>query len=114
MSRGDQRDVPRAVLGMDVLARSFFDPQCLRVLQLWRDGQIRLLMTRPLLAQYIRILSRLNIPQELLRQWIWWFTTPEKVEVVEDLSSAVIITGEDIDSPRRTPAEVSGWIGDQA
>ena len=73
----------RIVLGPDVLARSFFCPHCYGVMQMWRNGEVRLVVTRALVLEYLKILSRMGIPHEQIRKWAWWFTSPDKVDFVE-------------------------------
>ncbi len=70
-------NVQRLVLAPDVLARSFNDDSCRAVLELWRDGKVQLVVTRELLAIYLKTLKRLGIPDEHLRCWIVWFTLSE-------------------------------------
>jgi hypothetical protein len=68
----------RTVLSPEVLGRSFFDPECRKVLEYWRDGKIRLVVTRGLLERYLRLLDKLGASPELLCHWRRWFTAPEK------------------------------------
>jgi len=77
----------KVVLAPDVLARSFFDPACWRVLTLWRDGRIRPVVTRELLGEYARLLRNLGFPLAILRQWVLWFTHAEKSVYLEPQSS---------------------------
>jgi hypothetical protein len=67
------------VLTLDLLAGSFWDQDCYQVLELWRDGQIRPVVNRPLLIRYIKVLRGLGLSDELARRWGWWFTCPDKV-----------------------------------
>ena len=75
MCRGTE---PHVVLGPDVFARSFFDETCFRVLALWRDGRVRLAVSRELLRHYLRVLRALGVPESQQRQWGQWFTAQEK------------------------------------
>jgi len=75
---------PVVALGPDVLARAFFDPHCLRVLQLWRDGRLRLAVSRPLLVRYVRLLGALGLEPNLVRRWLWWLTAADRVVVIEE------------------------------
>jgi len=71
------------VLAPDVLARELVDTGCAGVLELWRDGRVRLVVTRALLEAYLRRLDGLGVPEPLLRRWALWFTAPEKVLYIE-------------------------------
>lgn len=85
MSRAASEAVERVVLTPEVLGRSLFDPACRQVLQSWRDGRVRLVVTRSLLERYLHLLGRLGASRELLRWWLWWFTSPEKAEYLAEM-----------------------------
>lgn len=74
MAKPPEATPRRVVVGPDVVAKSFLDPGCRTVLELWRDGKIQLVITRDLLFAYFRLLRSLNIPDAQLRCWIRWFT----------------------------------------
>lgn len=74
----------RVVVGRDVIAKSFLDPECRTVLEFWRDGKIQLVITRDLLFVYFRLLQALNIPDAPLRQWVRWFTAKGKAILLAD------------------------------
>lgn len=76
-------NIPRVVLSPEVVARSFFDRNCRQVLHLWREGRFRPVVTPDLLREYVRLLQALSIPVSLIRQWIAWFTSPEKSVYVD-------------------------------
>lgn len=77
----------RAVISPEALIRSFFDPECRSVLEYWRDGRIRLVVTRGLLKRYLTLLANMGVGQDLLRRWIGWFTSPEKAVYLPDPDS---------------------------
>lgn len=77
-------EAPRIVLGPDVLAGSFFEPDCRAVLELWRDGVVRPVVTRGLLAAYLSVLRSMGVSGGLLRRWALWFTAKDTVEVYMD------------------------------
>jgi hypothetical protein len=66
------------VVAPEVLAKSFLLDEYRELLVQWRDGTIRLVVTRDLLVCYLRLLKRLGLPEAQLRQWSAWFTAPEK------------------------------------
>ena len=80
------------VLAPDLIAESLIDDDSARVLLLWREGRIRPLLTRGLLARYLRTLHRVGLPERLLRRWAWWFGSPDKCGLLE-LSGPEASTG---------------------
>ena len=72
------------VLAPEILAKSFHNSQCKKVLELWRDGSLRPIITRDLLIAYLRLLKALRIPDEILRRWTQWFTATSKSTVLRD------------------------------
>jgi len=82
----DEPEIQRVVLTPQVLARSFFDPECRSVLECWRDRHIRLVVTRSLLERYLRLLSKSGLSQQLLRRWMGWFTSPERAVYLSETS----------------------------
>ena len=87
MSRAGGEAVERVVLTPEMLGRSLFDPACRQVLESWRDGRVRLVVTRSLLERYLRLLGRMGLSRELLRWWMWWFTSPERAEYLAEMGS---------------------------
>ena len=77
----------RVVLAPDVIARSFFDPECRAVLDHWRDGAVRIVVTRELLMLYLRLLRKIEIPDTVLRRWLVWFTASDKSVCLEESGS---------------------------
>lgn len=73
----------KVILTPELVGRSFSQQDCLELLQAWRDGALILVVNRPLLLRYLKLLKRLNVPQEQIRRWLWWFTSPEKAMFVE-------------------------------
>ncbi len=82
--------LPRVVLGPDVLAGSFFDVDCLAVLEWWRDGNARLVVTRGLLSAYLGVLRSMGISDGLLRRWALWFTSRDTADTHMDASAPTI------------------------
>lgn len=80
------------VLAPDLIAESLIDDDAARVLLLWREGRIRPLVTRGLLARYLRTLHRVGLPERLLRRWAWWFGSLDKCGLLE-LSEPEASTG---------------------
>lgn len=76
------------VLAPEILAKSFHDTQCRNILELWRDGAIRLVITRDLLVSYLRLLKALGIRDDILRRWTQWFTAKDKSTVFLDAKPA--------------------------
>ena len=72
------RDPSSVVIAPDVLGKSFFRPDCRAVLELWRDGRIRICVTPALLRMYAGLLGRLGVPDAEIRRWLWWFTDCDK------------------------------------
>jgi len=77
----------RAVIAPEALIRSFFDAECRSVLEYWRDGRIRLVVTRSLLKRYLTLLATMGVGQDRLRRWIVWFTSPEKAVYLPEADS---------------------------
>lgn len=76
---------PRTVVVMpDVLGLSVRDPDCRQILEGWRDGTLRWVVSRWLLVRYLRLLGRLGLSPQLLRWWGWWLSSPAKVDYVDD------------------------------
>lgn len=73
----------KVILTPELVGRSFVQRDCLELLQAWRDGELILVVNRPLLLRYLKLLKRLNVPQEQIRRWLWWFTSPERTMHVE-------------------------------
>lgn len=77
----------RAVIAPEALIRSFFDAECRSVLEYWREGRIRLVVTRSLLRRYLKLLATMGVGQDLLRRWVAWFTSLEKVVYLPEADS---------------------------
>jgi len=71
-------DPLRIILAADVFARAFVDPPSKAVLDFWRDGMVTPIVTWDLLQRYLRVLRKLGLPDESLRQWTMWFTARGK------------------------------------
>lgn len=90
MDQANEKAALRIVMTPDVLAKSFLDTNertggaCRGVLELWRDGRIQLVVTRPLLFMYLRVLRGLGVPDKQLRRWLLWFTEPERTVALLD------------------------------
>ncbi|MDX9971595.1 MAG: hypothetical protein RBU21_01255 [FCB group bacterium] len=76
----DRPEAIRIVLGPDVLASSFFDPASKTVLDHWRNGVVRLIVTRELLMTYLSVLRGLGLSDAQLRRWAMWFTSRDAAE----------------------------------
>jgi len=67
---------PREVVfAPDLVGRAMFEADAAGVFQLWREGRIRPVVNRALLARYLRVLRAVGLEEGLLRRWGWWFTT---------------------------------------
>ena len=77
MAKTADKSARRVVIGPGVFARSFFVGECHDVLQRWRNGKIRPVVTRDLLAAYVRVFRALGLPDVQLRKWLYWFTSKE-------------------------------------
>lgn len=69
---------PRIVLAPGVIAKSFLVEEYRAVLEAWRDGAFRTVVTRELLVCYLQLLRNLGLPDAQLRQWTAWFTAADK------------------------------------
>lgn len=85
---------PRVVLAPNLLGGCFHDSDQFRVLELWRDGRLQPVVNRQLLIRYLRLLSRLGVPPDLLRRWTRWFTAPEKSFYLRDLELGDLVVPE--------------------
>ncbi|GMW01941.1 MAG: hypothetical protein AMXMBFR84_30770 [Candidatus Hydrogenedentota bacterium] len=74
--------VPKVVLLPDVFIHGVFARTEKDVLTFWRDGRYRVIVSRPLLSCYLRLLRDLGLEDPLLRSWLRWFTAPEKAQFV--------------------------------
>lgn len=81
-----------AVIEPEVLAFSFSRPDCQRVLECWRDGRFRIVVTRDMLRRYINLLSCLGASEPILKKWILWFTHPEKSRFIESEIEGIVIS----------------------
>ncbi len=52
------------VLDTDVFVSSFFGGNPRRIIDLWRDGQVTLSVSRPVIDEYIAVLQRLGLQNE--------------------------------------------------
>ncbi|MFT4586931.1 MAG: hypothetical protein ACI9VS_003209 [Candidatus Binatia bacterium] len=82
------RPAELVVLAPDLLARSFFDPDCFRVLELWRSRRIRPVVNRDLLLRCLKLLRELGLSENLVRRWLWWFTAQTKTLYLADEKAA--------------------------
>jgi len=79
----EQPPIP-VVLAPDVIGKAFFNPDCLQVLHLWRDGRIRPVVTPGLLRLYVGVLRALTVPDAQIRRWLWWLTSPETAQFLQE------------------------------
>ncbi len=77
------------ILALDLLLHGFHDPACKSVLELWRDGAIRLVVTKDLLSLYLRALRGLGLTEVILRRWVIWFTARGKCLFLRDASPEI-------------------------
>jgi hypothetical protein len=75
------------VLSPDLFAASFFDPNCRKVIMLWRDGAIIPLVNRELLVVYLRILNKFGLPPHQMKVWTKWFTSAAHAEYFQDVAT---------------------------
>jgi hypothetical protein len=73
MSRHEPRPI---IFAPDFLGIALFHPAGLRILNLWRDGQLQPVVNRPLLLSYFRVFRTLGLPDLLVRRWAWWLVSP--------------------------------------
>jgi hypothetical protein len=64
----------KVVFAPDLVGRAMFEANAAGVFQLWRQGRLRPVVNRALLARYLRVLRVLGLAEPLLRRWGWWFT----------------------------------------
>ena len=86
MARPPEQVPIAVVLGPDVIGKAFFNAECRRVLHVWRDGRIRLVVTPDLLRLYVGVLRRLSVPDDQIRRWLWWFTDCDKAIFVRGVA----------------------------
>ena len=97
----------RVVLGPDVIAKGFVNTTCLRILESWRDGKVRPVVTRELLVLYLKILRSMKLPDSQLRTWTIWFTAKDKSIFISEPASHEMKWNEVlIDAAQRGDAEV--------
>ncbi len=85
MTRLPSSAPPRVVLAPDVIGKGFLTPACRTVLERWRDGGIRPVVTRDLLRVYLRLLRDLGVPDPILRRWVLWFSAEGKSAFLDEL-----------------------------
>jgi len=68
-----------AVIAPDVLGKSFHDSACWAVMEAWRDSKFTAHVDDRLLKQYLRLLQRLGLTKDLLRNWASWLTSAPNV-----------------------------------
>lgn len=66
------------VLAPDVPVRGIYSPDCRRILELWRDGVLRPVVSSTLLRFYSKLLVEVGVPRDVLRNWLLWFTSPQR------------------------------------
>lgn len=69
-------ELPCVVLAPDVVGGLWLDPACAAVFAAWREGRLRPVVNRDLLARYVRLWQALGLPVVQVRRWAWWFTSP--------------------------------------
>ena len=92
----------RVVFAPGLILSALFDPRARAQLNEWRDGQVIPVANRELLLSYLRVLRRVGVEEEQLRQWTLWFT--EKAVYLPDLITNV----EDFGEICRIVAEAGG------
>lgn len=70
------------VLAPDLVVAGLFDPHAREVLNAWRDGAIKLVLSRRLLVAYLRALRKAGVPSPVLHVWALWFHQPNRAELV--------------------------------
>ncbi|HOX04581.1 MAG TPA: hypothetical protein P5555_20420 [Candidatus Paceibacterota bacterium] len=73
-----------AVLAPDLLGRAFSDAVCGRVVYLWRDGRLRPVVSRSLIAGYLRLWHGLGLSATDRRRWGWWLTAADRAHFVPE------------------------------
>lgn len=87
---------PKVVLDTNVLISSLWGGRCWDLVKLWDDGRLILVVSSPVLQEYLDVLSRFVTPN-LLREW---------AEVLTDTSRVVMVeSGERIDAVRDDPSD---------
>ncbi len=77
----------RVVLTPELLVRAFIEPDCLGVLQQWRDGRLVPVISRGLALHYTKLLKKTGLDSVQLRRWLWWFSDGERAEFLPDSNS---------------------------
>ena len=66
------------VVAPDIVGKGLLAPRCRSVLERWRDGGVRPVVTVALLRVYLRLLRRLGVSDPILLRWLLWFTAEDK------------------------------------
>lgn len=91
----------RAVLDPSLLAEAVADPRRCGALHAWRDGRIRLVLTRRMLGHSLGLLGRLGLTEDTLRRWALWLTDPARVVLLEPSAEGISLREEYLDAARR-------------
>lgn len=68
----------RVVLTPELIGRALHEQEPATILAHWRDRRLVLVLNRPLLIRYLRVLGRLGLHARLVRRWGWWFTASSR------------------------------------
>lgn len=94
------------VLDPALLARGMLDPKRRGPLQDWREGRIRPVLTRRMLAHALELLKGLGCSREALARWALWLTDADRVRLLPDGPPGRPLLEEYVDAARRSGAGV--------
>lgn len=97
------RDV---VLDPSLLVRAATEPAGRPAIEAWREGRIRPVLTRRMLAHALGLLRDAGLPYVLLERWALWLSDAQKVRMLEDGTEGQPILAEYVEAARKASAPI--------
>lgn len=78
--------VTKIIFAPDLIGAAFVDPNARKVLELWRDGALKAVTNRELIAAHLRCLKNLGLSPALLSRWALWLSDSSKAVFESELT----------------------------
>ncbi|MEW6095484.1 MAG: putative toxin-antitoxin system toxin component, PIN family [bacterium] len=87
----------RVVIDTNTIISNLWGGRPKEVVELWRDGRIKLVVSEPILKEYLRVLNRFNLTESELKEWTLLLSDPQRADVVRPLFQLNVIKDDPAD-----------------
>ena len=81
-----ESSVTKVIFAPDLIGAAFVDSNARKIVELWRDGALKIVTNRELIALHLRCLKNLGLSPALLSRWALWLSDSSKAVFDSDLT----------------------------